>query len=26
VTELPDYRPKLFDILPVLKYLDGFDA
>jgi len=26
VTELPDYRTKLFDMLPVLKYLDGFDA
>jgi len=26
VTELTDYRASLFNMLPVLKYLDGFDA
>jgi len=25
VTELPDYREKVFEMLPQLKYLDGFD-
>lgn len=25
ITELPDYRQKVFDLLPQLKYLDGFD-
>lgn len=25
VTELPDYRQKVFEMLPQLKYLDGFD-
>jgi len=26
VTELPNYRKELFDMFPVLKYLDGFDV
>lgn len=26
VTELPEYRSRLFDMFPALKYLDGFDA
>jgi len=25
ITELPDYRQKVFEMLPQLKYLDGFD-
>lgn len=25
VTELPDYRSKVFSMLPKLKYLDGYD-
>lgn len=26
VTEIGDYRQKVFDLLPQLKYLDGFDV
>ncbi|KAI1701796.1 leucine-rich repeat domain-containing protein [Ditylenchus destructor] len=26
VTEAPDYRQKLFELIPQLKYLDGFDV